>query len=219
MKAGGGACDSVSSSLALRRNAGIIPHAMKVLGVLGSGKGSNFTALFRAVEGGRLAARFGLVASDHPGAGILSTARAAGLPTWDIAEPRYRTRLSEDTERALATRLREAGCELLVLAGYMRVVKEPLLSAFPRAIINIHPSLLPKFPGLEAWRQALDAGETEAGCTVHWVDAGVDTGEIIAQERVPVLPGDTPELLHARIQAAEHRLLPEVLATLCLGEA
>jgi phosphoribosylglycinamide formyltransferase-1 len=93
----------------------------------------------------------------------------------------------------------------------MRLLKEPLLAAFPRRIINIHPSLLPKFPGLEAWRQALDAGETEAGCTVHYVDRGMDTGETIAQERVPILPGDDATALHARIQAAEHRLYPRVI--------
>jgi phosphoribosylglycinamide formyltransferase-1 len=102
----------------------------------------------------------------------------------------------------------------VVLAGYMRMIKPPLLEAFPRRIVNIHPSLLPAFPGLEAWRQALAAGVPETGCTVHYVDAGMDTGEIIAQRAVPVLPGDTAETLHARIQVAEHALYPEVLARL-----
>ena len=106
----------------------------------------------------------------------------------------------------------EAEVELVVLAGFMRIVKEPLLSAFPRKIINIHPSLLPKFPGLEAWKQALAAGEKVTGCTVHYVDAAVDAGEILGQEIVPILPGDTPESLHGRIQLAEHQLLPAVIA-------
>ena len=107
--------------------------------------------------------------------------------------------------------LKGAGVELVALAGYMRMVKAPLLEVFPRRIINIHPSLLPQFPGLEAWKQALAAGVQETGCTVHYVDTGMDTGEIIAQSKVPVLPGDTAETLHARIQVAEHALYPAVL--------
>jgi phosphoribosylglycinamide formyltransferase-1 len=102
--------------------------------------------------------------------------------------------------------------ELVVLAGFMRVLKESMLNAFPRRIINVHPSLLPKFPGIEAWKQALAAGENVTGCSVHYVDAGIDSGEIIAQRKVPVLPGDTPESLHARIQVAERALYPEVIA-------
>ena len=94
----------------------------------------------------------------------------------------------------------------------MRVLKEPMLAAFPRSIINIHPSLLPKFPGVEAWKQALAAGEKVTGCSVHYVDAGIDSGEIIAQRKVAVLPNDTPESLHARIQVAERSLYPEVIA-------
>jgi phosphoribosylglycinamide formyltransferase-1 len=111
--------------------------------------------------------------------------------------------------------LQEAGVELVVLAGFMRVLKEPMLAAFPRHIINIHPSLLPKFPGIESWKQALEAGEKITGCSVHFVDAGIDRGEIIAQRKVPVLPGDTPESLHGRIQIAEHALYPEVIAQFC----
>lgn len=188
---------------------------MKTLGVLGSGKGSNFGAILRAIEAGELPARVGVVLSDNAGAGILDLARGAGIPCGTIDETRFRTRLSPEVEAAAAKRLESAGVDYVVLAGYMRLIKAPLLEAFPGRIINIHPSLLPKFPGLESWKQALDAGETETGCTVHWVDAGMDTGEIIAQERVPVVGGDTPESLHARIQVAEHRLLPRVLADLC----
>lgn len=181
------------------------------IGILGSGKGSNFAAILRAVRDEGLAVEPVLVLSDNPGAGILDLAREAGIPAETIDEPRYRTRLSEDVERGVASRLVAAGCQLVVLAGYMRLVKAPLLSAFPRRLINIHPSLLPKFPGLEAWRQALEAGETVTGCTVHFVDEGMDTGPVIRQAEVPVLPGDTAASLHARIQEAEHRLYPDVL--------
>src|SRR5947207_6188868 len=107
--------------------------------------------------------------------------------------------------------LQGAGVEVVVLAGFMRVLKEPMLAAFPRQIVNIHPSLLPKFPGLEAWKQALAANEKWTGVTVHYVDAQVDHGDIILQREVPILPGDTPESLHARIQEVEHVLYPEAL--------
>ena len=108
--------------------------------------------------------------------------------------------------------LREARVDLVVLAGFMRVLHAPMLKAFPRRIINIHPSLLPKFPGLEAWKQALAAGETVTGCTVHYVDEKIDHGQIVAQREVAILPNDTPETLHARIQIAERELYPAVIA-------
>src|SRR4030081_1745204 len=111
--------------------------------------------------------------------------------------------------------LRDAGVDLVVLAGFMRVLHAPTLQAFPRCIINIHPSLLPKFPGLEAWKQALDAGETVTGCTVHYVDDKIDHGDIIAQRDVPILPNDAAESLTAQIQTAEHELYPAVIAKLC----
>lgn len=182
------------------------------IAVLGSGKGSNFRAILSAIMAGHLRVRPVLAASDVADAGILTLADNLGIPTTCIQEEKFRTRLSPDVESALVERLRASGAELIVLAGYMRLVKEPLLEAFPRRIINIHPSLLPAFPGLEAWKQALAAGVPVTGCTVHFVDSGMDTGEIIAQSEVPVLPGDTPETLHARIQEAEHELYPEVLA-------
>ena len=185
-----------------------------VLGVLGSGKGSNFGAIARAIETGQLDARVGVVISDVPDAGILQLAEKHGAPARHLPPGKFKTRLEPEREAELAQILRAHGVELVVLAGYMRLLKEPLIGAFPRRIINIHPSLLPKFPGLEAWRQALDAGETETGCTVHYVDLGMDTGPVIAQERVPILPGDTAETVHARIQEAEHRLYPSVIAGL-----
>ena len=182
------------------------------IAILGSGKGSNFQAILTAIQAGRLNVRPVLVATDVFGAGILDLAAKAGLPTMVIAEPKFRTRLSTDVETALAQQLKDAGVELIVLAGYMRLLKSPLLEAFPRRVINIHPSLLPAFPGLEAWKQALEAGVPTAGCTVHFVDGGMDTGEILAQSEVPVLAGDTAASLHARIQVAEHELYPRVLA-------
>jgi phosphoribosylglycinamide formyltransferase-1 len=182
------------------------------IAVLGSGKGSNFRAILSAIMEGHLRVTPVLAASDVADAGILTLADNLGIPTTVIHEPKFATRLSEDVESRLVEELQASGAELIVLAGYMRLVKAPLLEAFPRRIINIHPSLLPSFPGLEAWRQALTAGVKITGCTVHFVDSGMDTGEIIAQSEVSILPGDTPETLHARIQEAEHELYPEVLA-------
>jgi phosphoribosylglycinamide formyltransferase-1 len=184
------------------------------LGVLGSGKGSNFRAIADAIARGELEAEVRIVLSDVADAGILRLARERGLRAEHIVPGRFKTRLEPEAEARVVELLREAGVTLVVLAGWMRMVKAPLLEAYPRRILNIHPSLLPAFPGLEAWRQALAAGAATTGCTVHYVDAGMDTGEIIAQREVPVLPGDTPESLHARIQIAEHALYPAVIASL-----
>jgi phosphoribosylglycinamide formyltransferase 1 len=184
------------------------------LGVLGSGKGSNFRAIVEQINDGRLDAEVRIVISDVADAGILSYARDYQIPALYLHPGKYRTKLEEEVEQDLVRLLQEASVDLVVLAGFMRVVKQPLLSAFPRSIINIHPSLLPRFPGLQAWKQALAAGVSETGCTVHYVETGVDTGEIIEQRTVPILPEDTPESLHARIQAAEHELLPAVIQRL-----
>lgn len=181
------------------------------LGVLGSGKGSNYRAIQEAILRAALNAETAVVISDVETAGILQAARDYGVRAEYVAPGRFRTKLEPDAEERVVKLLKEAGAELVVLAGYMRIVKEPLLSAFSGKIINIHPSLLPAFPGLEAWKQALAAGAAESGCTVHYVDNGMDTGPIIARRRVPVLPGDTPETLHARIQEAEHEVYPEVV--------
>jgi len=182
------------------------------IAVLGSGKGSNFRAILNAAMAGQLKIHPVLAISDNADAGLLNLAENLGVTTKVIHEPKFRTRLSEEIETDLVEAIRASGAELVVLAGWMRMVKSQMLEAFPRRIINIHPSLLPAFPGLEAWRQALDARVEKTGCTVHFVDGGMDTGEIIAQNEVPVLPGDTAETLHARIQDAEHRLYPEVIA-------
>ena len=184
------------------------------LGVLGSGKGSNYRAIQDAIEAGTVDAEVVLVLSDVENAGILDLARSRGVKARFIPPGRFRTKLEPDIEVLYAAALRDAGVDLVVLAGYMRLLKSPMLEAFPQRIVNIHPSLLPKFPGIESWKQALEAGETVTGVTVHYVDAGMDTGPIIAQREVPVMPDDTPETLHARIQVAEHAIYPEVIRTL-----
>ena len=188
------------------------------LGVLGSGKGSNYRAIQEAILRGEVAAETCVVISDVEGAGILESARRYGVKAEYVAPGRFRTKLEPEAEARVVSLLTEAGVELVVLAGYMRMVKEPLLEAFPGKIINIHPSLLPAFPGLESWKQALAAGVAETGCTVHYVDRGMDTGPIIAQRKVPVLPGDTAETLHARIQVVEHEVYPEVVRRMAEGE-
>ena len=188
------------------------------LGILGSGKGSNYRAIQDAIDSGALRAETQIVISDVENAGILDIARARGIRAEFVAPGKFRTKLEPETEERVASLLKSANVDLVVLAGYMRMVKAPLLDAFPRRVINIHPSLLPQFPGLEAWQQALAADVTKTGCTVHFVDAGMDTGEIIANREVPVLSDDSAESLHARIQVAEHALYPEVLARFAAGE-
>lgn len=182
------------------------------IGVLGSGKGSNFEAIVRAIRSEHLNATVTLVLSDNPAARILEAARSLGIPSKALPSSSFRTKLEPEIETLAAEQLADSGAELIVLAGYMRLIKAPLLDRFPNRIVNIHPSLLPAFPGLEAWKQALDAKAPTTGCTVHWVDSGMDTGQIIAQASVPVLENDTPETLHARIQKAEHQLYPEALS-------
>jgi phosphoribosylglycinamide formyltransferase 1 len=181
------------------------------IGILGSGKGSNCRAILDHIKHGTLRADARLIVSDIFDAGILEIAREFGIPNAYLASGPFKTRLSPESEISLVQMLREARVELVVLAGFMRVLKAPMLDAFPKRIINIHPSLLPKFPGLEAWKQALLAEEKTTGCTVHYVDASVDGGEIIAQSEVPILPNDTAESLHARIQIAEREIYPRVI--------
>lgn len=183
-----------------------------VLGVLGSGSGSNMQAILDAIDTGTLDARIALVLSDNPDAFILERARKRGIESGVIDCRRFKTKFPAETQLETADRLRAAGVELVCLAGFLRLVKRPLLDAYPERILNIHPALLPAFPGLESWKQAIDAGASESGCTVHFVDEGMDTGPIILQESVPVLPGDTAETLHTRIQVVEHRLYPAAIA-------
>jgi phosphoribosylglycinamide formyltransferase-1 len=187
------------------------------LGILGSGKGSNCRAILEQIRAGNLNAEVRLVVSDVLEAGILDIARAFEVPNAYLPPGKYRTKLEPQVEQDLVKMLRDAGVNLVVLAGFMRVLKEPMLDAFPRRIINIHPSLLPKFPGIEAWKQALAAGEKTTGCTVHYVESGIDTGEIVAQREVPISPADTPATLHQRIQLAEYALYPSVIAQFARG--
>ncbi|MDZ4742044.1 MAG: phosphoribosylglycinamide formyltransferase [Verrucomicrobiota bacterium] len=173
--------------------------------IMGSGTGTNFDAIHQTVSEGSLSAQIALVISDKPDSLILSKARNHNYPIEHI--------LAKESDKLLE-RLLQIAPDYIILAGYMRILSPLIVDSFPEKIINIHPSLLPKYPGIHAPQQAIEAGEIESGCTVHFVDTGVDTGQIIAQARVPILPEDTKESLHARIQDEEHKLLPEVLMQL-----
>jgi len=188
------------------------------IGVLGSGQGSNFVAIADAIAAGQIPAEIALVLSDVEPAGILTHARARNLPAHFIPPGQFRTKLDEAAEQAFIAALENAKVDLVVLAGFMRVLKGSFLRSFEGRIINIHPSLLPSFPGLEGWKQALDYGVKVTGCTVHFVDAGVDSGAIVGQQTVPVLDQDTPASLHQRIHAAEHELYPRCVAALARRE-
>jgi phosphoribosylglycinamide formyltransferase-1 len=188
------------------------------IGVLGSGKGSNFIAIADACTAGKIPGEVALVLSDIESAGILEHARSRNIAAKFIPPGKFRTKLEEEAERAYVEALRAAQVDLIALAGFMRVLKGDFLRAFEGRIVNIHPSLLPSFPGLAAWKQALDHGVKVTGCTVHFVDAGVDSGAIVGQQTVPVLDHDTSETLHQRIQQAEHELYPKCVATIARGE-
>jgi phosphoribosylglycinamide formyltransferase-1 len=188
------------------------------LGILGSGKGSNFASIADTCAAGGIQAEVTVVLSDVESAGILKLARERNIPAQFIPPGKFRTKLDEVSERVFVAALQAAKVDLIVLAGFMRVLKGEFLRAFEGRIVNVHPSLLPSFPGLEAWKQALDHGMKTTGCTVHFVDAGVDSGAIIGQQAVPVLDDDTPESLHARIHAAEHELYPKCVAAIARGE-
>jgi phosphoribosylglycinamide formyltransferase-1 len=184
------------------------------IGVLGSGKGSNFVAIADAIAAGKIPAEIAIVLSDVETAGILAHARERKIPAQFVPPGKFRTKLDEAAEQTFVTTLQNAKVDLIVLAGFMRVLKGDFLRAFEGRIVNVHPSLLPSFPGLEGWKQALDYGVKVAGCTVHFVDAGVDSGPIIGQQAVPVLDDDTAQSLHQRIHAAEHELYPQCIAAL-----
>lgn len=188
------------------------------IGVLGSGKGSNLQAIIDAVEAGSLSVEIALVISDVADAYILERARKHDIPAIYIAPGRFKTKLEPEIEAQYVKALKDAGVELVVLAGFMRMLKNVFLDSFHRKIINIHPSLLPAFPGLESWKQALEYGVKVAGCTVHFIDGGMDTGPVILQSGVPVLASDTAESLHQRIQVEEHKLYPEAIRLFAKGQ-
>jgi phosphoribosylglycinamide formyltransferase 1 len=187
------------------------------IAVLGSGKGSNAQSIIDAIREGRLRGRIVCVISDVQNAFILERARRHGLRAEFISGEPFKTKLDGEAERRYIRLLRECGADVIALAGFMRIIKPGLLSAFPNRILNIHPSLLPAFPGIESWKQALDYGARVTGCTVHFVDGGMDTGPIILQKAVPILDSDTAESLHARIQEQEHLAYPEALDLLAGG--
>ena len=185
---------------------------MLELGVLVSGSGTNLQAIWDAVAGGELDARVRIVVSNKPGVLALERAERAGVPSLVIRHQDFGTR--EDFDHELVSALQGAGARLVVLAGFMRVLTPGFLRAFPGRVVNIHPSLLPSFPGVRAQAQALAHGVKVTGCTVHFVDEGVDTGPIIAQRAVPVLDADTATTLTTRILEQEHSLLVEALRRL-----
>jgi phosphoribosylglycinamide formyltransferase-1 len=188
---------------------------VKRLGILLSGRGSNFLAIHQAIAEGRLPdAEIAIVLSNKPDAPGLAAARSLGLPAAHIPIA-GRTPLERDLE--FIRSLEEAKVDLVCLAGYMRIISAPFVEAFPNRILNVHPSLLPSFPGLDAQAQALEFGARIAGCTVHFVDERVDHGVIILQRAVEVLDTDTPETLSARILVEEHRAYPEAIARVLSG--
>jgi len=189
---------------------------VKRLGILLSGRGSNFLAIHQAIADGRLpGTEIGLVLSNKADAAGLAAARSLGLPAAHIPIA-GRTPFQRDEE--FIERLRDAQVDLVCLAGYMRLISPPFVEAFPNRILNVHPSLLPSFPGLEAQTQALEFGAKIAGCTVHFVDERVDHGVIILQRAVEILDTDTPETLSARILVEEHRAYPEAIARVLSGD-
>ena len=188
------------------------------LGILGSGQGSNMAAIAEACRAGRVPGEVAIVLSDASEAGILTKAAEREIRAKFIPPGKFRTKLDDEAEQAYIDALRHVQVDLIVLAGFMRILKGDFLRAFPERVVNIHPALLPSFPGLEAWKQALDYGVKVTGCTVHFVDQGIDTGPILAQQTVPVLDDDTPATLHERIQQAERVLYPTTIAALLRGE-
>ncbi len=181
------------------------------IAVFGSGSGSNYQAIAEAIDAGTLDARIACVISDIEDAFILERARRLGHPAVHLDCTPFKTKLDGEAEQRAIDIIKEHGGDFIALAGFMRIVKPGLLNAFTGRIVNIHPSLLPNFPGLHAGQQALDAGATETGCTIHFVDEGIDTGAVIVQRKVPVLPSDTEETLMNRIHEQEHLAYPEAL--------
>jgi phosphoribosylglycinamide formyltransferase-1 len=191
------------------------PFLSRSIGVLISGRGSNLQSIIDAIATGRLDARVAVVVSNRAEAAGLQRARDAGIEALHLGAREYADRDTYD--RALADLLKARGVELVCLAGFMRLVGDPLLGAFPNRILNIHPSLLPAFPGLDAQRQALEHGVRVTGATVHFVNTDLDNGPIVLQAPVPVLDGDTVETLAARVLVEEHRLYPEAIGLVLEG--
>lgn len=190
---------------------------MLKLGIFGSGSGTNCQAIIDAVEDGSLDAEVRCVISDDADAFILERARRHAIPAFYVDCAPFKTKLDGEAERKTLEILAAHDVDFVALAGFMRIVKNGLLNAYAGRIVNIHPSLLPAFPGLDAGRQALEYGAKVAGCTIHFVDAGVDTGPIIAQRCVRIDDDDTLETLMGKIHAEEHRAYPEALRRIAAG--
>lgn len=184
------------------------------IAILGSGFGSNCQAIIDAVESNTLNVEIMCIISDVKDAYILKRAKKYNIKSFYVDCSPYRTVLKDNPEEKVINILKENNCELIVLAGFMRILKNKIINTFPNKIINIHPSLLPLFPGLEAGKQALDAGVSETGCTVHYVDEGIDSGKIIIQEKVIIEPNDNLETLMIKIHKAEHIAYPKAIQKL-----
>lgn len=182
---------------------------MLKIGVLASGRGSNFQAIIDEIEKGDLKASIEILITDNPAAFAIERAKKHNIKYLFINPGESATK--DDFFKKIAGELKTKGVELVILAGFMRIVRKPLIDAFPNRIMNIHPALLPAFPGLHGQKQALDYGVKISGCTVHFVDEGMDTGPVIIQAAVPVLPGDTEDTLAERILSFEHRIYPEAI--------
>lgn len=187
------------------------------VGILVSGRGSNMEAIIKNSKEGKIDAEVVIVLSDNPDAPALEKARSLGVEAMYVYPGEKKTYMTPDREEEYVRILKEKGVELVCLAGFMRVLKKTFLSAFPYRIMNIHPSLLPSFPGLNAQKQAWEYGVKVSGCTVHFVDEGVDTGPIIIQRCVPVLEDDTPETLAERILKEEHKIYSEAIQLFAEG--
>lgn len=188
----------------------------KVVSFLASGRGSNFTAVAEKIRGGDINARLGILVSDKKDARALETARGFGMGAHFVDPKTYPAKI--DHEKAVIDLLKKAGTDLIVAAGFMRILSPHFVSAFKNRIINIHPALLPSFPGVDGQKQAFEYGVKISGCTTHFIDEGTDTGPIILQAAVPVLQDDTVESLAKRILAEEHRILPESVRLFCEGK-
>jgi formyltetrahydrofolate-dependent phosphoribosylglycinamide formyltransferase len=199
------------STTATLKKLQITEKPKKRIAIMGSGAGSNFEALHDAILRGEVHAEIVLVLSDRVDAPILAKAAARKLEHHFIPPGDRPSRISPPGEKEIGDRITASGADLIVLAGFMRLLSPSFVGRFERKIINVHPSLLPKYPGKTAIQDALDNGELQAGCTVHWVDAGMDTGEIISQQVVQIDPGETEPTLRRKIQLAEHKLLPETI--------
>ncbi|MCM3674623.1 phosphoribosylglycinamide formyltransferase [Peribacillus simplex] len=186
---------------------------MKRLAVFASGNGSNFQSIAEAIKSGKLAAEICLVICDREDAYVLERAKLENIDSFSFSAKNYSNKTEYESE--ILEKLRQYEIEFIILAGYMRLIGPTLLQKYSQRIVNIHPSLLPSFPGKDAIGQAFDAGVKETGVTVHYVDDGMDTGPVIAQKAVPILEGDTKDILQKRIQEMEHDLYPSVLQELC----